>query len=238
MQLTIYQQYNNINQISRFKFLTKNDIILLPVKKFHKVDCIYKCKRSFTAQGGINMDDIVILALLRENPPEGLRNIIAKYRGLVGKISSGLLAGQQEDMEEVIADTFISIWKHADKIDLQKGSLKSLVIITARNHAINRWRKLKNNNLVILENPDTLLDESFDALNALISEENAQEIQEFINNLPQPHREIFVRRHYLLEPIKDIAENFNMDVKQISNYLYQSKLRLREIAIKEEITNE
>jgi RNA polymerase sigma-70 factor, ECF subfamily len=184
------------------------------------------------------MDDIVIVALMRENPPEGLRNIITKYRGLVGKISSGLLVGQKEDIEEVIADTFISLWKNAEKIDLQKGSLKSLLIITARNNTINRWRKLKNENLVILENADTLLDESFDALNALIAEENAQELHEFINNLPEPHKEIFVRRHYLLESVKDIAQRFDMDVKQISNYLYQSKLRLREIAIKEEIKHE
>ena len=56
--------------------------------------------------------------------------------------------------------------------------------------------------------------------------------RELINELKEPDREIFIRRHYLLEPVTEIAGHLGMAEKQISNRLYQSKLRLRE-ALKE-----
>ena len=78
------------------------------------------------------MDDIAIIKMLHHTPQEGLHQLIGAYRGLVGKICANILAGHQEDIEEAIADTFISIWKNVPKLDPQRGSLKGLLIITAR----------------------------------------------------------------------------------------------------------
>lgn len=172
------------------------------------------------------MDDIAIIKQLRQSPPEGLRSLISKYQGLVGKISGNLLAGHAQDIEEVIADTFINIWKNIDKLDSDRGSLKGLLIITARRNAINRWHKLKNDRLLLSAEAD-LLPADNDILSALLQEEDNEILQQAINSLPEPDREIFVRRHYLLESVRQISRVIDLSEKQISNRLYQSKIRLR-----------
>ena len=78
------------------------------------------------------MDDIAIIKLLKRTPQEGLHQLISAYRGLVGKICANVLAGHPEDIEEAIADTFIKIWKNASKLNPKRGSLKGLLIVTAR----------------------------------------------------------------------------------------------------------
>ena len=172
------------------------------------------------------MDDIAIIKMLHHTPQEGLHQLIGAYRGLVGKICANILAGHQEDIEEAIADTFISIWKNVPKLDPQRGSLKGLLIITARHQAINRLHQISKHQLMHLE-PELIYDKH-DLVEALLAEEDSQLLQQLVNLLPEPNREIFVRRHYLLEPVRDIAARLHMQEKQISNRLYQSKLKLRQ----------
>ena len=178
------------------------------------------------------MNDKQISVLLQQDPQAGLNDLITQYRGLVKKICSGLLAGHNEDIEEVIADTFISIWKNASRFDSNRGSYKALISITARHNAINRWRQLQRTDMP-MEDLDYINSGSReDILGNLLLQEDSQVLQELINELKEPDREIFIRRHYLLEPVTEIAGHLGMAEKQISNRLYQSKLRLRE-ALKE-----
>lgn len=172
------------------------------------------------------MDDITIINKLRSDPASGLRTLIGEYRGLVGKVTASLLFGHNEDIEEVIADTFISVWKNIDKLDAARGSLKGLLIITARRNAINRWHKLKNDRLVTTEELD-LFAKQGDVLDDLLREEDNELLQELVNALSEPDREIFVRRHYLLEPVREISITVGLSEKQISNRLYQCRLRLK-----------
>ncbi len=182
------------------------------------------------------MDDIAIIKLLKRTPQEGLHQLISAYRGLVGKICANVLAGHPEDIEEAIADTFIKIWKNASKLNPKRGSLKGLLIVTARHQAINRLQQLSRSNIVPLD--DELLYDQHDIVEYLLAQEDSDILQQAINLLPEPDREIFVRRNYLLESVQDIAAHLQMNEKQISNRLYQCKLKLRKDLQERGIINE
>ncbi len=172
------------------------------------------------------MDDVRITALLQSDPEQGLTELIGQYLGLVKKICGNVLNGNREEIEEAVADTFINVWHKADRFDPERGSFKSLLTITARNNAINRLKKLSRAGFVsddILE----LLPREEDGLSQLLAKEDADELMGIINLLPEPDREIFIRRHYLLETVHDIADRLGLTEKQVSNRLYQSKLKLR-----------
>ncbi|MFR9065325.1 MAG: RNA polymerase sigma factor, partial [[Clostridium] scindens] len=47
----------------------------------------------------------------------------------------------QEDVQEVVNDTFYSLWANAANIDLNKGSLLSYLAAIARNKAKNKFRE-------------------------------------------------------------------------------------------------
>ena len=110
------------------------------------------------------------------------------------------------------------------------------VVITARHQAINRLHQVSKHRLVHLESE--LIYDKHDLVEALLAEEDSQLLQQLVNLLPEPDREIFVRRHYLLEPVRDIAARLHMQEKQISNRLYQSKLKLRQDLQERGIFNE
>ena len=56
---------------------------------------------------------------------------------------------------------------------------------------------------------------------------NKEIIKDTIDNLPHPDKEIFIRRYYLFEPVKEIAEFLNLTPKTVENKLYRGKDKLR-----------
>jgi RNA polymerase sigma-70 factor, ECF subfamily len=172
------------------------------------------------------MDDVTILALLKSDPHVGYVNLLEKYQGLVGAIIWRILPKCQEDAEECIADTFIQIWKGAVKELIDGAQLKGLLIWTARNIAINRYRKIKKSPTVpFIEELEPAASDN--VLNELIVNEDASWLMSIINQLAEPNREIVTRRYFLYESVKEISETMKLPAKQIENRLYQSKLYLR-----------
>lgn len=88
------------------------------------------------------MNDKKIAHMLKNSSQKGLCALIEKYRGLVGAIVSRILPGCEEDIEECIADTFLSVWEHRTRLDPGRDTLKSYTACVARNMAIDRYRKL------------------------------------------------------------------------------------------------
>ncbi|MDY3929816.1 MAG: sigma factor [Clostridia bacterium] len=54
------------------------------------------------------------------------------------------MAGNQlaaEDAEEIISDVFVMLWKNAEYINLEKGTIRSYIAAAARNMALKRMNK-------------------------------------------------------------------------------------------------
>ena len=172
------------------------------------------------------MDDKKITLLLKNSSQDGLVMLIKQYRGYAGAIISRILPGYEEDIAECIEDTFIAVWNHREKLDPSRNTLKGLVAYIARNKAINRYNKLSREQTVYLEDEELAAD--IDVSAQLETKHDIQTVQSLISYMTEPDREIFIRRHFLAQAIKDIAAVFNLDEKQIKNRLYQSRLRLKE----------
>ncbi len=75
-----------------------------------------------------------------------LEKIIDEYSGYIYTIIQNMSANifNQEDIEEIISDTFFILWKNQNKIDKEK-SLSSYIAGIARNLVKEKLRKTKNN---------------------------------------------------------------------------------------------
>lgn len=62
----------------------------------------------------------------------------------------------------------------------------------------------------------------------ILKEETRRALIAAINALGEPEREILIRRYYYEQKPKEIALALDMNVKQVDNRLYQTKLKLRE----------
>lgn len=171
------------------------------------------------------MEDSEIVLLLKSKPSDGLYEIIKKYRSFVAKITGRILRGNQQDVEECIDDTFLSVWKAAGDTGSEITNLKGYLACTARNTAINRYRKLTRLNVVDIDEIDFA--EENDMMLEFENKNNAITLQGLIAAMDEPDREIFIRKYFLFEKVKDIATQTELDEVQVKNRLYRGKQKLR-----------
>lgn len=180
------------------------------------------------------MDDREITVLLKKDSQHGIEMLIRQYRGFAGAIISRILAGREEDIAECISDAFISVWNHREMLDPNRNTLKGFVACIARNTAINRYRKLSKERFIPLH--DEEFADDIDLSVQLEKKCDIQTVQSLICAMTEPDREIFIRRHYFMQPIREIADSVSMSEKQVKNRLYQSRLRLKDQLLKRGIS--
>lgn len=157
-----------------------------------------------------------------------IHRVINKYSRLLWPIASAVLqgVGSDQDAEECVADAFIYLWKHPDKFDPLRGSLKSYLCILVRSRAIDRLRQINRQGTLPLE--EAVLSATVGMQEELLSRETKRELAAAVNALGEPGREILVRRYYYDQKPREIALAMGMSVKQVDNSLYRSKRRLRQ----------
>ncbi len=173
------------------------------------------------------MKDAAILEAIRNREEHGLSACIDQYAKLLWKTASAVLVpiGSEQDVEECVADVFITFWEHPDAFDPSRGKLKSFLCIVARNRALDRCRQILRHSTVPLE--ETVLISDLGAEEALLLRENQKEIYTAIHSLNETMQEILVRRYYYDQKQKEIALALNLTVKQVDNSLYRAKRQLK-----------
>lgn len=74
---------------------------------------------------------------------------------------------------------------------------------------------------------DVQLAADFDVAAQLERKCDTELIETLVLSMPEPDRTIFIKQHYLMMTIKEIADEVALNEKQIRNRLYQSRLKLR-----------
>ena len=177
------------------------------------------------------MNDENLIKLLKKNPSKGLSCAIEQYGGLVKTIAIRIIGYEnQQDIEECVSDVFVELWKSINNYDKEKGILKNYIISIARFVCINKFRRQMNHREIIpLE--ESGLEQDFDMDDEVSSNINKKIIKETIYNLPQPDKDIFIRRYYLFEAVKDIAASLDLNAKAVENKLYRGKEKLKDALI-------
>lgn len=175
------------------------------------------------------MKDEAIIVGISSGDPEAMAFCMRKYSRLLWKVASAVLqnVGCDQDTEEVVADVFVALWEKPERFDLSRGKLKTILCVTARNRAIDRYRSLCRRQTIPLE--EAVLSEELGLQEAVLRAETRRELLEAVRELEQPGRDILVRRYYHDQNPREIAVAMGMTVKQVNNSLYRSKQRLRRV---------
>ncbi|MDF2984614.1 MAG: sigma-70 family polymerase sigma factor [Eubacterium sp.] len=177
------------------------------------------------------INEAKILANLREKKRGSLEKLIDIYTPYISVIVYNIIGRvmTNEDIEEVISDAFISLWKHADAIDSEKGSIRTYLGAIARNCAKNKLREVKTH----AELDESIISEEIEPQEGLKLKEDKRLLLDLITQLGEPDSEIFMRYYYFEERIGKISQRTGLCTSTIKTKLVRGRTKLKEALVRE-----
>lgn len=170
------------------------------------------------------MKDILIKRL-KKHEEAAFEEVMDKYLPLVSNIVYNICRDRlsKEDMEETISDIFVILWKNTDKII--EGKLQGYLCRIARTKALDRLAAVKPQTLDI----DELEMQSDFSIEVTAEINDMSEIlQNLIDELPEPDREIMLRYYYYQQTAPMISEITGINKETVKSKLQRTKEKLRQ----------
>lgn len=193
----------------------------------------YRIDKKFEQIGFGGMDEKSILKKLRNKDEQAFEEIIDLYSVYVTVIVGNLLSskGTKEDVEEVVADTFIALWNTADRINYKEySSIKAYIAVIARNKAKDWLRTTKGRDLQLLDDV-LVIDNSVEQ--QIVQREQQRIIAGVLKQLKPLDWKIFVSYYYQYKKVDEIARELHMNPHTVKTRLRRGREVLKKFLIKE-----
>ncbi|MDE7326992.1 MAG: sigma-70 family RNA polymerase sigma factor [Lachnospiraceae bacterium] len=179
------------------------------------------------------MEDEEIVALLLSRDERGIDELGKKYGGRLLQLAERILPAP--DAAECINDTYLAVWE-----SIPPRSPQYLFAYTAkicRNLALNRveWNQAAKRNAVFVELSEELGHTVPDLSDGISRQELAKAIADFLNRQTKEQREMFVRRYWYGETVKELAQEFCCRQGRVKSILFRLRKGLRKELEKEGI---
>ena len=170
------------------------------------------------------LNDAKALALLKSGDQEALEWFIDKYSAYVGTVVNSILSYSMthEDVEEVTADVFVTLWRSAE--NLYPLNLKGYLSRVARSLSM---QKLREKVEVLPLDEDILILDEDSVFDSLEREDQDHLIRKLVYAMPHPDKEIFLRFYYYCQSVSVIANQMQMNPSTIKTKLKRGRERLR-----------
>ena len=180
------------------------------------------------------MDDRQIIELFFERSEEAVRETEAKYGRLCFRIAQNIL-GRDEDAEECVNDAYLCLW---NAIPPQRpDDFAAFVSKIVRNISLKRLRfdsALKRNRRteVPLDELERILPDRI-AQSEMDDRQLGQLISAFLWREPAYSRNVFIRKYFFMDSIRDIAARYSFSESKVKSMLFHTRSRLRNYLSKE-----
>jgi len=172
--------------------------------------------------------DSILLDDLKSDAEKGLMQLMDTYMGLIYTIVKNKLGDVccKEDIEECVSTVFYEFYKQRENIDLSKGSIKSFLCVIAKRKAIDLYRE----NTKLIKNIVQGNESSIELVEGeeLPDLETKHVLIEAIKNLGNPDSEIFIRKYYLGQSTKAIAQAYGIKANTVDKKISRGLVKLRE----------
>lgn len=181
------------------------------------------------------MDDLQIIELYVARDERAIKETDIKYGALCFRVANDILCSR-EDAEECVNDTYWNVW---NKIPPERpNNFTAFLCKFTRNLSL---KKLESANaakrsaaIVPLSELEAVLPD--DRIAPDVSEEELGKlISAFLRQEKKEARDIFLRRYWFFDSIRDIAIRYSFSESKVRSVLFRTRKRLREFLRKEGI---
>lgn len=178
------------------------------------------------------MTDSELMRGLKKNNIDAYEKLIERYTAyivaVVAKVGVGRIV--EEELEELVSDVFIKLWNIRGQLEIQEGKEKAYIGVMARHQTLNYLKKKGLYEAIPLDE-DTMGMSIKTPESELLEEEEKRMIEEVVRTLPEPDREIFIRRYFYSEKVVEIAAHLGLNVQTVGTKLHRGKQRLGKLLV-------
>jgi RNA polymerase sigma-70 factor (ECF subfamily) len=135
-------------------------------------------------EAGKGDDEAALLAAIGKGDRErALPELYRRYERRIYGLGVHLL-GDQGLAEELVQETFLRVWRTADRFDVARGSASSFIFAIARRLAIDLWRRPSSRPFHPEVEPDAAPDPAIDHLLLQLA------VRDALDSLSEAHRQV------------------------------------------------
>jgi len=182
------------------------------------------------------MNDSEIIELYWNKNTKAISASMDKYGSYCFTVAYGILDNTQ-DCEECVNDTWLRAWNAIPPV--RPTVLKVFFAKITRHLSFDRYKAAKAQKrgggdmpLVLEELAECIASES-DVEGQVNAKELGRVINQFVVSLSERERNLFVRRYFFSEPVKMIADRYDMNENSVNVTLSRVRKRLRSHLSKE-----
>ena len=182
------------------------------------------------------MEDEKIIALFFDRDEAAIAAVWDAYGGYCAQVARNLLDGE-EDVEEVLSDTWLRAWETIPPN--RPGNLKLYLARIARNVSFDRFRAQTRQKRgggeahLALEELAECVAAPGRPGDALEAEELRRAVNGFLGRLPQRERKVFLLRYFYLESSENIGNRLGIRPALVRTILSRTRKKLRTYLEKE-----
>lgn len=170
------------------------------------------------------MDEGKLVRRLNRGSWGALEQVVDRYTPYVGTVICRALGGRvcREDVEEITADVFLSLWLHAGELQPEQG-LRPYLGAVARNRAIDFGRRRRPPG----ELTETVADPAPGPEQQAEQREWSRRLWEAVEALGEPDTTLFVRYYYEGDRLGAVARELGMSPGAAKQRLHRGRKALK-----------
>ena len=184
------------------------------------------------------MNDLDIVELFWQRNEEAIKQTQIKYGGYCYKIANNIL-NNNEDSQEVLNDTYLSLWNAIPEnrpqfLSTFAGKITRRLALK-KYHSLNAKKRKANQQTISLDELEECIPSDMDVAKQLDAQYLSEAINDYLGTLRKTDRQIFVCRYWYFDSIKDIADNFNFSESKVKMSLKRTRDKLKKYLIEKGI---
>ena len=175
------------------------------------------------------MTDSQIIALFWDRNEDAIRETDRAYGRRLHVLSDRILRNEQ-DAQESVSDTYLKTW---EAIPLQRPAyFFAYLAKLCRNFSLSRlqWQSTAKRSAQVVEltreMDECIPDHSLER--KLEGEELGQLLNTFMDGLSRENRLIFLRRYWYADPVREIAERYQISESKVKTQLHRTRKKLQQ----------
>lgn len=175
------------------------------------------------------MEDTDIIELYWSRSEDAIKETEHKYYKLCSHIAENILHSR-EDTEECVQDVFYAVWNRIP--EERPVFFRAFICKITRNIAMNKLdyimaKKRNADKTIFLDEIEEKFFVTPNLLENIELTELTNEINCFLEKLPQKRRIILVRRYFFMDSIAEIAQYTHMNINTVKSVLRRENKKLQ-----------